>query len=119
MDTRVATTKIRIQQWVVVFQDRAQSGLKVDDYCKQHQLSRNSYYYWLRRVKEAALQSVGTKFVELEEPEALISSDHTYKTHSISSNSLAIQMNGVLISVNSNTSKELLTMVLGVVANVK
>lgn len=36
MDTRVATTKIRIQQWIEVFQDRAQSVLKVDDYCEQH-----------------------------------------------------------------------------------
>ncbi|GEM_PF-3961061 len=81
MDTRVATTKIRIQQWVDIFQDRAQSDLKVDDYCKQHQLSRNSYYYCPRRVKEAALQSVGTKFIELKESEALISLDHTYKTH--------------------------------------
>ncbi|WP_349945181.1 IS66 family insertion sequence element accessory protein TnpB [Lacrimispora sp. BS-2] len=119
MDTRVATTKIRIQQWIDIFQDRAQSGLKVDDYCEQHQLSRNSYYYWLRRVKEAALQSVGTKFVELEEPEAPVSLDHTYNTNNISSKSLTIQMNGAFISVNSDTSKELLTMVLGVVANVK
>lgn len=76
-------------------------------------------YYWLRRVKETALQSFGTRFVEIEELEEPISSDYTYHTHYISSKGLTIQLNGAVSSINSDTSKELLTMVLGVVANVK
>lgn len=64
MDTKLATTQIRIQQWAAVIHDRQESGLKVDDYCEQHGLSRNAYYYWLRKVKEADLTQTG--FVEIQ-----------------------------------------------------
>ena len=64
MDTKLATTQIRIQQWAAVIHDRQESGLKVDEYCEQHGLSRNAYYYWLRKVKEAALTQTG--FVEIQ-----------------------------------------------------
>lgn len=40
MDTKVATTQIRIQQWTEIIQDRSTSGLTVDDYCESHGLSR-------------------------------------------------------------------------------
>lgn len=53
----------RIQQWASVIHDRQESGLKVDDYCEQHGLSRDAYYYWIRKVKEAAMAQTG--FVEI------------------------------------------------------
>lgn len=31
----------------------------MDIYCEQHGLSRDAYYYWLRKVKEAALKQAG------------------------------------------------------------
>ena len=34
MDTRIATTQIRMQNWVEIIQDRNASGLTIDDYCK-------------------------------------------------------------------------------------
>ena len=45
MDTRIATTQIRMQNWVEIIQDRNASGLTIDDYCKAHELSRNAYFY--------------------------------------------------------------------------
>ena len=48
MDTRLATNQIRLQQWAAIIHDRKESGLKVDDYCKLNNLSRNAYYYWLK-----------------------------------------------------------------------
>ena len=59
MDTKLATQQIRIQQWAAIIKDRISSGLKVDDYCRQHDISRDAYYYWLRKVKEAALTQSG------------------------------------------------------------
>jgi len=63
MDTRLATNQIRLSEWTRIIKDRCQSGLKVDEYCEQHHLSRHAYYYWLRKVKEAAL--IHNSFVEL------------------------------------------------------
>ena len=41
MDTKAATTQIRIQQWAEIIQDRSASGLTVDDYCESHGLQKS------------------------------------------------------------------------------
>ena len=66
MNTKLATAQIRVKNWTAIIQDRNQSGLSVKDYCAQHQLSRDSYYYWLRKVNEVLLVESG--FVEVTQP---------------------------------------------------
>ena len=68
MNTRLATTNIRIQQWTAVFKAKAESGLTVDEYCEQNSISWNAYYYWLRRTRNATLEHTQTTFVELNVP---------------------------------------------------
>ena len=69
MNTKLATAQIRVKNWAAIIQDRNQSGLSVKDYYAQHQLSRDSYYYWLRKVKETLLTESG--FVEVTQPKKL------------------------------------------------
>ena len=69
MNTKLATAQIRVKNWTAIIQDRNQSGLSVKDYCAQHQLTRDSYYYWLRKVKETLLTESG--FVEVTQPKKL------------------------------------------------
>ena len=69
MNTKLATAQIRVKNWTAIIRDRNQSGLSVKDYCAQHQLSRDSYYYWLRKVKETLLTESG--FVEVTQPKKL------------------------------------------------
>ena len=45
--------KIQVKQWAKIICERCGRGLYVDEYCEQHGISRNQYYYWLREVKEA------------------------------------------------------------------
>ena len=63
MNTKLATSQIRLKNWATIIQDRKESGLSVNDYCSQHQLSRDAYYYWLRKIKENLLVESG--FVEV------------------------------------------------------
>ena len=65
MNTKLTTSKMRIGQWADIIKDCKKSGLKVDDYCTQHGLSRNAYFYWLRKVNEAALTQ--RRFVEVRQ----------------------------------------------------
>ena len=58
-DIQTVTQNVRLQQWTAIIQDRQTSGLKVDDYCSEHNISRNAYYYWLRKVKAAAIENSG------------------------------------------------------------
>ena len=47
----------RMEQWRKIIADCQNSGLKVDELCEQNGVSRNSYY-WLRKIREKACQSV-------------------------------------------------------------
>ena len=107
MDTKLATRQIRIQQWAAIFKDRTSSGLKVDDYCQQHDISRDAYYYWLRKVKEAALTQSG--FVEIN-PLQLIP-DTKDKPQ------LVVDINGIKLDIHEGTSMDLLSQVIQVLKN--
>ena len=111
MDTKLATTNIRIQQWLAVFKARSESGLKIDEYCNQNGISRNSYYYWLRKAKATALENTQTTFVELKAPNKEIVPQISIPISSFIPQ-LTIEKNGHVIGVNSNTTRELLTLAL-------
>lgn len=68
MDTKLATTQIRLASWARIIKARKESGLSVKEYCEQNDLSRGAYFYWLRKLRTAALETEGNRFVELLSP---------------------------------------------------
>ena len=38
-DIQTVTQNVRLQQWTAIIQDRQASGLKVDDYCSEHNIT--------------------------------------------------------------------------------
>ena len=105
MNTKLATKEIRLQEWASIIKSRMASGLKVDEYCKQHNISRNAYFYWLRKVKERALLQAG--FVEVPV------TDHRQANNTFDA-SMVIKTANTEICINDDTSSELLSRVLGV-----
>ena len=101
MNTKLATTQIRITEWAAIIKDCKSSGMKVDDYCQQHDISRDTYYYWLRKVKTAALQQAG--FVELPIPETKPVPTTDFSTQ------MVIKTAGKEIRINYDTPPELIT----------
>ena len=51
-------TKFRQEQWEKLITDCQSSGLKVDDWCEKNQISRHAYYYWLRKIRKKACNSI-------------------------------------------------------------
>ena len=107
MNTKLATTQIRMTEWAAIIKDCKSSGMKVDDYCQQHDISRDTYYYWLRKVKTAALQQAG--FVELPIPETKPVPTTDFSTQ------MVIKTAGKEIRINNDTPTELITRVLEVI----
>ena len=104
-DTKLVTRGIRTNQWAAVIKDCKESGLKVDDYCTQHGLSRNAYYYWLRKVKEAALTQSG--FVEIQQQEV----------SSACPPLLTASINEIVLGISENTPMDFLANVINVLKN--
>lgn len=45
----------RMNEWKQLIQERQQSGQSVRTWCLQNGIRENSYYYWLRIIREEAL----------------------------------------------------------------
>ena len=55
------------QQWTQIIQECQSSGLSNKEYCQKYGISEKSYYYWLRKLRSAAAESI-PQIVEMEPP---------------------------------------------------
>jgi transposase-like protein len=121
MDTRSVKRNYYIQQWKSIIQDRNNSGMSVNAYCKQNGISRNSYFYWLRIIREETLaQQAPSGFVELNpqtDSESGLSVVTAFPTETPETSQLTLSINGVTLLVTENTSSALLARTIGVLKN--
>ena len=57
-DVLALRSEYRLQQWAQVVKSCNTSGLSNREFCRQHQISEKTYYYWLRRLREAGASQV-------------------------------------------------------------
>lgn len=129
MTPREAKRQLNIRQWKAIIQDRIDSGLYVDDYCKQNNISRHAYFYWLRIIREEAIAPPAIAsgqepagFVEIRLPGNVCPALPENGINSISAQEpaeLLLTVNGITVHVTGGTSPELLSRTLEVIRNVK
>lgn len=65
MDVRTETRKIRLQEWSSIIEDKIKSGLTIEAYCKNNNISVNTFKYWLHILREEELKEQQNPFTEL------------------------------------------------------
>ena len=68
MDTQKVAAKYRLSQWAQVIQARLDSGQSIKDFCLAAEISRNAYFYWQRRLRNAAC----AELKKTEDPRTLV-----------------------------------------------
>jgi len=58
MNTREIATEYRLSHWAGILHERNESGLSVKDFCKGAGIHENSYYYWQKKLREAACSGI-------------------------------------------------------------
>jgi len=58
INTREIAEEYRLSHWAQIMQDRVQSGLSINAYCKQIGICGNTYFYWQRRVRTAVCEQL-------------------------------------------------------------
>ena len=58
VDTRTIASEYRLSQWAEIMRQRKESGLSIRAYCKSIGLHENSYYYWLKKLRETACEQL-------------------------------------------------------------
>lgn len=110
MNTQLVAAEVRLQQWAEVVRLRSGSGMSVEEYCSQNNITTGQYYYWLRKVREAAISRNAGRFVEIAAAE---DAEKPGKGEKFTTQ-LTIQIGDDIIGVNEDTPGELLAKVIGV-----
>jgi len=61
VNTREIAEEYRLSHWAQIMRERQESGLSIKAYCEQIGVCGNTYFYWQRRVREAAYQELAVK----------------------------------------------------------
>ena len=58
MNSREVAKRYRMAKWAQIIQDRKASGESIKDYCRNRGLSRDSYFNWQRKLREATCEQL-------------------------------------------------------------
>jgi len=70
MNTREIAAEYRLSHWAQVMQERTASGQSIRAYCEAKGITRQAYFYWQRKLREAAARQMGAP--EPEQSQALV-----------------------------------------------
>ena len=112
--TSLVAEQCRIQSWAMQIKDcqSRPKDMTVDEWCLQNNITKANYYYRLRRVRQACLDSMESKptFVELPAPELPPANECTAS----SSVSAVIRgANRLCIELHENASSDFLKKLIG------
>ena len=116
--TCMVATQFRMQDWVEQIkacQDRPE-GMKITDWCSINGITKGTYYYRLRKVREACLESLPEEMLThsvVAVPREIMDPKPISNVQA----GLDISANGFSIHVTENTSLNLLAEILQVIAH--
>ena len=64
MTTKRITEEIRLRHWAQVVRERIEQGISIKDYCESQGIKRHKYFYWQRKLREAACKEIEPKIQE-------------------------------------------------------
>lgn len=107
MNTQKVTSEYRMSQWAQVLQTRLDSGQSIQDFCQSSGISRNTFFYWQRKLREAAC----TELAKVEGlrgvvPEGWMRLESDQKLYC--EEALTIEISNCRVMVNAQTNLELL-----------
>ena len=109
MNTREIAVEYRLSHWAGIMRSRQESGLSIREYCRRESFHENAYYYWQRKLHEAACEQISqeqkreenTSLVSSKFREVQIVSNLPELPDKISSDAIRIEILGIKIAVDS------------------
>jgi hypothetical protein len=60
MDSQKITKEFRMAKWKQIIRERGESGESIKDFCNRVGVTKNSYMYWQRKIREAACRQLAS-----------------------------------------------------------
>ncbi|MBE5872191.1 MAG: hypothetical protein E7294_13205 [Lachnospiraceae bacterium] len=68
MNTSKVVHQAKLNTWADLIRDQQSSSLSVASWCEQHQLSKDQYYYWKRKLKDHYVEAQLPDIVPITSP---------------------------------------------------
>ena len=68
MKTREIAEGYRLSHWAKIVEERNSSGLSIRAYCQGAGVHENTYYYWLRKLRETVAEEISANQGDPREP---------------------------------------------------
>lgn len=103
-------TRYRKEQWEKLIKNCQSSGLQVDEWCEKNQVSRHAYYYWLRKIRMKACESMLPAIPEQNKSIAFAKVE--LQPHYSRSPVITIHLSGASIDVSDGVGQQTIESVL-------
>ena len=118
MCAKDATHEYRLAQWVPIIKECRNSDLSVKHWCQQNNVNEKRFYYWQRKLREAATESLPTTakqptFVQVASTTSF--SNVTQPTSFVPS--MVLKVGNVSLELSDTVHPELLANVLKVLSH--
>jgi putative transposase len=114
------TYEMRLMQWTQIIRECRSSGMSVRDWCIENNVGEKKFYYWQRRVRGEAFESLKkneiqnqTNFVQLPIHNDSLKTVPSFKPD------IVMHIGNNILELSNTVSEELLSKVLKVMSNVK
>ena len=74
MNTREIAEEFRLGHWAQIMQERVDSGQSIRAYCREKGIGTNVYFYWQKKLREAAAQQIAVAAEQEKGQQALVPS---------------------------------------------
>ena len=111
------TSKYRLEQWTSIIQERIKSGKHVDQWCSENGISRDSYYYWLRKVKLATTEKTIPEPTQLPKVVQIIPPAPICEKHNAGT-AIILKVNGIALEIQDCASDSIIEKTLRALRNI-
>lgn len=126
MDTQKATQEFRMNEWIKIVHECHNSGLNVTAWCKNNNITTNSYYYWLRKIRAAACNVLPpTKSeqqivpLDILSESSLISTDAKYVSSETVQPDIVIRLGSAVLEIHNSASASLIENTIRILQNAR
>ena len=108
MNTRYIAEEYRLSHWAGIMQARKESGLSIKAYCLSAGFHANVYYYWQRKLREAACRDMLS--IKEPAPQTMVPSGWTAVSEAIlepstESSAVTIEIGKFRVSAGKDTRR--------------
>lgn len=121
-EARNLTKEYRLKHWSNLIRQRINSGKNVNDWCMEHGISRNSYYYWQRELKLSTTYDTNIKppLAEPIDSPAIVplAPPPSSSSMNTSGTAIAINFNGLTLEIQEGASFDIIERTLKALKNI-